>query len=889
MDKNLLLAIYSKVNSIYNISDKHKFLSFPNTFSYSFSPKDLQLWFQDTGSEAARALHFSSDFARTMNSPVRGIIFEEVGDRPLWQVYANILQMAELADITDKDGKARYDEAYSYLYKTTPEGLTTPTEALLRYQKYRDKKFDLEERLQKRESDPQKENPEQLQNELNEVLQEWEVEGNRKEVEEKIRTMNYITSSQPYVIWDQLKKRFNPNLTILTSVENIKFAPTYLFPSDVQEQPWDCITLHEEEIKTLIDTAPERLKVCFPSAEVSDVESLSFEYRSVRIERPWINFDIFKSKFWRFHNDSSEESISYEDRPDLGQFPAYISALLLMRNLVIKRKGSEANKASFSEISDTESKDAKRSDSVTVLAYICKKLPLSPNPAPDALWTFGYNCAQLDIRQTQGGQADVKVDRHYVGSGPVPIGKQIHLSAHPMDNFIFSYWRINGKDYNEKDLVLKMSEEGMSITPHWKISENFETNAFQLSRDGRTLLKWNDSYPIVDMNLNNALSKVTSIAIGAFENNPSLKRIKIGESVNIIEERAFANCNNLELVEIPAQTELIHPEAFYKDDTTILPSFRVDPGNNIYTTSGSMLIERQRAEELLRLQCGCGSTYVFHKLASSKCPICDRTLDTASASRDQVLIPDIYIPFAHNHDRAEELIRSHFRKKFFVSKEFKSLILTKPLTLTPVYIPIWQWQLECQGNFTITINTKKDTGRKDAEGKAVYETTTTTKEKKESLFVEDLTFSASTITKGKAPTFKRTNQKPFEKGVYHEDRLFELYTHGYPASQKEARAEALKQTKSKIKADVPSNSEATVSPKDKEITYRGEKHSLVYVPIWVGAINFKDRRIPLHLNDSTEQVSYSEGYPKSKYRILILILIILLIITAIVLFFIFNK
>lgn len=877
MDQNILLAIYSKVNSLYGIYDEHKFLSFPTTYSYSFSPEDLQLWFQDTGSGAARALRFSSDFARMMNSPIRGIIFDGLLEQPLWQVYAKILQIGELAGMTDLDATARYKAAYEYLYETTSEGLATPSEIHQRYKKYRDKKFALEEELQKSQSDPQKESIEQLQNSLRDVIREWEVEGKRYEVEEKMRIMTDITSSQPHVIWNQLKKRFNPNLSMLTTIEKISFAPTYLFPSDVQDQPWDRITLHQGEIKSLVDTAPEKLKACFPSAGAPSVESISFEYRSVRIERPWIDFDIFKSKFWRFPNDSSEDAISNEDRSDLGQFPAYISALLLMRNLVIKRKGSAESNASFSEIAETKGEDAKKSNSVTVLAYICKRLPASPYPDPEAQWPSGYNCANLDINQMEGGHADIKVDRHHVGSGPVPIGKQIHLSVHPMDGFVFSHWRINGEDYTDKSLDLTMAEGGMSITPHWKLSESFGTDVFELSEDA--LLKWNDSYPIVDMNLNSTLSKVTSIGTSAFEDNPSIKRIKIGECVRIIGERAFANCRSLELVEIPAQTTVIHPEAFYRDEAT----FRVATENQAYTTSEGMLVERQKAEELQRLQCACGATYVYHKLASPKCPACDRTLDTSSSYRDQILIPDAYIPFTCDQSKAITLITTHFRKKFFASGKFKKMLKTTPPVLTPIYIPIWQWQLECKGNFSITIETKKETGQKDAEGKPIYETLKTTQEKKESLFVENLTFSASKITLDKVPSFNDARKEAFEKGIFSEERMFELYTCGYLASQHEARSQALEQTRSKVNVDAPSNSVVTVTPKDGEITYRGEKHSLVYIPTWVGAVNIKGHRISLLLDDSTGTVSSLEGYPKSWAKIIILSLSILLIIVAVIL------
>ena len=118
--------------------------------------------------------------------------------------------------------------------------------------------------------------------------------------------------------------------------------------------------------------------------------------------------------------------------------------------------------------------------------------------------------------------------------------------------------------------------------------------------------------------------------------------------------------------------------------------------------------------------------------------------------------------------------------------------------------------------------------------------------------------------------------------------MFELYTCGYLASQKEARLEALDRTKSQIKVDRPSNSVVTVTPKDRGITYRGEKHSLLYVPAWIGAVNFKDRRISLRLDDSTGQVFSLERLPMNWGRILLLVSFILLIIAAVVLLLIFN-
>ena len=55
MDANALLAIYTKVQQIFNTGDS-KFLSFPLDFQFIFSPESLSLLFENDAAIAAAVI-----------------------------------------------------------------------------------------------------------------------------------------------------------------------------------------------------------------------------------------------------------------------------------------------------------------------------------------------------------------------------------------------------------------------------------------------------------------------------------------------------------------------------------------------------------------------------------------------------------------------------------------------------------------------------------------------------------------------------------------------------------------------------------------------------------------------------------------------------------------
>ena len=92
---------------------------------------------------------------------------------------------------------------------------------------------------------------------------------------------------------------------------------------------------------------------------------------------------------------------------------------------------------------------------------------------------------------------------------------------------------------------------GISLTGAPMATEDYE-----LSSDGKTLLKWlNPKTSYIDMNLEPKLRNVTTIASGAFVTVPELRdrlsTVIIGDGVTEIQASAFSGCGALRRVELP--------------------------------------------------------------------------------------------------------------------------------------------------------------------------------------------------------------------------------------------------------------------------------------------------------------------------------------------------
>ena len=117
-------------------------------------------------------------------------------------------------------------------------------------------------------------------------------------------------------------------------VSNMPFAPTLFSPADLFAADWLPFHLSSDEIKHLVWSAPDELRNMFYVGDgASAITSLSFEFRSAALVRPWLDTDVFKARFWKFRDDTPP--LSDGAAVPQGSWPAYISAVVFARNIVM--------------------------------------------------------------------------------------------------------------------------------------------------------------------------------------------------------------------------------------------------------------------------------------------------------------------------------------------------------------------------------------------------------------------------------------------------------------------------------------------------------------------------------------------------------------------------
>jgi hypothetical protein len=98
------------------------------------------------------------------------------------------------------------------------------------------------------------------------------------------------------------------------------------------------MSLDRGQIAALAEEAPAELKRMFqPLPTASPVESVSFEYRSVGINRPWFESAVFRARFWRM---DGEPPLSDGATPPHGRCPNYITAMVFARNIMVTSRAA---------------------------------------------------------------------------------------------------------------------------------------------------------------------------------------------------------------------------------------------------------------------------------------------------------------------------------------------------------------------------------------------------------------------------------------------------------------------------------------------------------------------------------------------------------------------
>jgi hypothetical protein len=130
------------------------------------------------------------------------------------------------------------------------------------------------------------------------------------------------------------RKAFNPDLDLLTdAASNATYGSSGFAPSNLFMQPWTTFTLSSDEIHGLAAKAPSEVQALFGKTGASKVASISFEFCSAAVVRPWFNSAIFSSRFWKFSDGQSD--LSDGNVPPNGAWPAYVVAVVFARNIKV--------------------------------------------------------------------------------------------------------------------------------------------------------------------------------------------------------------------------------------------------------------------------------------------------------------------------------------------------------------------------------------------------------------------------------------------------------------------------------------------------------------------------------------------------------------------------
>jgi hypothetical protein len=245
--------------------------------------------------------------------------------------------------------------ALQFLTLPNPNGLREDSPAVKAYNQFRDAWFGAQQNYSDKKSsadltgDPivkkqwsDVDEP-ALRAKIAEIENLWVTNGYKTQIEEAQRIVAALGSKSPQQTWAEWMKHFNESIDLKTSPTGQEYAPTSFAPSNAfNDNAWQEFTLSGDEANRLIDQAPAELQKMLASDQVNlDIESLSFEYSSVVVRRPWLATDLFKARFWKLYDSS--QSISNGLNPPVGMYPSFVNALVFVRNLQIKLKSNSTN------------------------------------------------------------------------------------------------------------------------------------------------------------------------------------------------------------------------------------------------------------------------------------------------------------------------------------------------------------------------------------------------------------------------------------------------------------------------------------------------------------------------------------------------------------------
>jgi hypothetical protein len=340
IDAGVVLGVSGKLRTIFD--EEGTFLAFPLS-PQAYEQDELQGLARG---ETAEDLRRAPEFSRLVNIIPDGPRWPPSDPRFLWTVYEEVLYRTLLAQPSrTPEEEAAFTRAAALLHGVGEDGDVVDSEAMRTYRQLRDAFLVTWEEYRNQEGkaaladDEAKRRWEEvdgpaLKAQVDDLRRRWELEGRKDEIEEAQRVERWLGDRSPAATFGRWRAAFDPSLPgmfVKDDAAGGPFVPTTYRPSDALEHPWYSISLSKDDLAKLATEAPEDLRERLGEASTSTIESLSFEYSSVGLLRPWFSSDAFASRAWKFSDGT--RFLSDGGDPPSGECPAYVAGLVLARNI----------------------------------------------------------------------------------------------------------------------------------------------------------------------------------------------------------------------------------------------------------------------------------------------------------------------------------------------------------------------------------------------------------------------------------------------------------------------------------------------------------------------------------------------------------------------------
>jgi hypothetical protein len=403
MDAATLCALMLKAKRVFG--NEQTFLSFPLS-PVPFTRRDLDFFDDSTKTAAQISMRNQIEFSRQVNLIPTGEAWLPAATGFLWDAYLSVLTQS---DVAQSARTATEEAAYNNAKALLRDANGDDTDIVKAYKQHRDAFIVCQEKYLAAKLTAESANESEreqwrsiiepaMKAELDTLSVNWMLLGNKTKVEDAQNLITILGAHSPSQMLAEWRSRCNPDLDQLTDPSDLTsaFVTSFSPANAVDENAWCSFTLSPAEIASLLASAPtEWRRTMLGDATPSTTQSVTFEFSSAGIIRPWFDANAFKSRFWRF--DDPSRLLSDGLNPPSGECTAYASGIVFARHVRTIDTAQPGNGATqpFTGLQFKMAALTLQSKSVEIAA-----LPAADVPAPAAIRATAIAQPRMAMRDT---------------------------------------------------------------------------------------------------------------------------------------------------------------------------------------------------------------------------------------------------------------------------------------------------------------------------------------------------------------------------------------------------------------------------------------------------------------------------------------------------------